>query len=94
VYINFQKVPQSTLIMAYYSDKNKLSHNAVYDVIAEKSVNVLIFLIISMAPPSLIGITLVLSVLNRFILFFAMPCRTICTRIGSSFGYYSSGVKE
>ena len=26
------------LIMAYYSDKNKLSHNAVYDVIAEKSV--------------------------------------------------------
>jgi hypothetical protein len=22
-----------------------------------------------------------------------MPCRNICTRIGSSFGYYSAGIK-
>jgi hypothetical protein len=32
-------------------------------------------------------------VLNRCILCFAMPCRNICTRIGSSFGYYSTGIK-
>ena len=43
--------------------------------------------------PSLIGITLVLWFLNCFILCLAMPCRNICTRIGSSFGYYSAGIK-
>gem|GEM_PF-622646 len=43
--------------------------------------------------PRLIGITLVLWFLNCFILCLAMPCRNICTRIGSSFGYYSAGIK-